>query len=185
MIRRILIPALIVCLAVPAAIAKPRKDLWLHVRVEEAGKNGEKVRINVPLELVESILPLIEVNEFDKGKVRMVEWEVEEVDIRAVWQAVRKARDGELVTVEGPDENVSVIKTGDVIHVTVDEGEGDQVEIKVPLSVVDALFSGEEDELDVLAAVQALGEHGPGEIVSVTDQESTVRVWVDEENSSK
>jgi len=52
------------------------------------------------------------------------------------------------------------------------------------MKVVEALFSAGKDELDVLAALRALSAHGDTELVSVKDEENTVRVWLDSKNSS-
>jgi hypothetical protein len=59
-----------------------------------------------------------------------------------------------------------------------------RVEVKVPMKVVDALFSAGKDELDLIAALHALGAHGDTELVSVKDNENTVRVWLDSKNVS-
>ena len=61
---------------------------------------------------------------------------------------------------------------------------GDQVEIRVPISVLDALVSGDDDELDLLAAVRALGEHEEETLVMVQETDSTVRIWIDRKNES-
>ena len=47
------------------------------------------------------------------------------------------------------------------------------------MKVVDALLSAGKDELDVLAALRALSAHGDMELVSVKDDDNTVRVWID------
>ena len=60
--------------------------------------------------------------------------------------------------------------------------EKSRVEVKVPMKVVEALFSAGKDELDVLAALRALSAHGDTELVSVKDGEQTVRVWLDSKN---
>src|SRR3981189_22270 len=62
--------------------------------------------------------------------------------------------------------------------------ERSRVEVKVPMKVVEALFSAGKDELDVLAALRALSAHGDTELVSVKDEENTVRVWLDSKSSS-
>jgi hypothetical protein len=59
-----------------------------------------------------------------------------------------------------------------------------RVEVKVPLKVVDALLSGKKDELDIAAGLRALSAQGDTELVSVKDNESTVRVWLDSKNIS-
>jgi hypothetical protein len=80
---------------------------------------------------------------------------------------------------------VRVAKAGGYLLVKVQEGKGksEKVDIKIPFSVVEALLSGEQDELDVLAAVRALSAHGDTELVTVTDKSETVRIWVDSKNS--
>ena len=40
----------------------------------------------------------------------------------------------------------------------------------------------DEDELDVVAALHALSSSGDTELVSVKDDENTVRVWIDSKN---
>jgi hypothetical protein len=50
------------------------------------------------------------------------------------------------------------------------------------MKVVDALFSADKDELDLVAALHALSYQGDTELVSVRDAENTVRVWLDSKN---
>ncbi|HEX5425111.1 MAG TPA: hypothetical protein VFW94_16310, partial [Candidatus Acidoferrales bacterium] len=55
-----------------------------------------------------------------------------------------------------------------------------EVEITVPMTVVDALFStAKQDELNVAAALKTLAETGNGLLVTVHDAGQNVRVWVD------
>ncbi len=49
----------------------------------------------------------------------------------------------------------------------------------MPFAVVDALLSGDEDKLDIEAAIHALVQEGEGELVTVTSDKDNVRVWVD------
>jgi hypothetical protein len=58
------------------------------------------------------------------------------------------------------------------------------VEVKIPLSVVDALLSAGKDEIDLVAGLRALSSQGDTELVSVKDEENTVRVWVDSKNGN-
>jgi hypothetical protein len=52
------------------------------------------------------------------------------------------------------------------------------------MKVVDALLSAGKDELDILAALKALSAHGDTDLVTVKDEENTVRVWIDSKNVS-
>ena len=179
-----------------------KSEQWIHVRVESKEDRGETVRVNVPVEMAAKVLPAINKDNLHDGKVRIDSKHTNDVDLRAILEAVQTSRDGEYVTVQGNDNNVRVAKSAGYlyIHVT-DKSEGkkaaakdgkaeakaasgreSKVEIKVPMKVVDALFSAGKDELDLVAALKALSAHGDTELVTVKDAENTVRIWVDSKN---
>jgi hypothetical protein len=160
-------------------------DRWLHVRVGNPGNNEETVRVNVPLELAEKVLPTINKDRLHSGKVRFDDIDCHGVDLRALAEAVRTSKDGEFVTVQNKDSDVRVAKHNGTLFVHVFEKnrpKKSQVEVKVPMKVVDALFSAGKDELDLVAALHALSSQGDTELVSVKDEENTVRVWLDSKN---
>jgi hypothetical protein len=176
----------------PAAPASPSqsttsasKDRWLHVRVISSDAKGETVRVNVPLELAEKVLPAINKDRLHAGKVRIDDSRVNDVDLRALVDAIRTSKDGEFVTVQSNDCDVRVAKQSNhlIIHVLDKQNsKKSEVEVKVPMKVVDALFSAGKDELDLVAALHALSAQGDTELVSVKDHENTVRVWLDSKN---
>jgi hypothetical protein len=162
-----------------------KQDRWLHVRVLSTDGKGETVRVNVPLELAEKVLPAINKNRLHDGKIKIDCAHVNDVDLRAMVDAIRTAKDGEYVTVQGSDNDVRVAKQSNylIVHV-LDKGKSkkSQVEIKIPMKVVDALFSAGKDELDLVAALHALSAAGDTELVSVKDEDNTIRVWLDSKN---
>ena len=162
-----------------------KQDRWLHVRVISSDAKGETVRVNVPLELAEKVLPAINHDRLHDGKVKIDCAHLNDVDVRAMVDAIRTAKDGEYVTVQGNDNDVRVAKQDNhlIIHV-LDKGKSkkSQVEIKVPMKVIDALFSAGKDELDLVAALHALSGTGDTELVSVKADDNTVRVWLDSKN---
>jgi WD40 repeat protein len=178
------------------------KDQWIHIRVDSKDDKGETVRVNVPIELAEKVLPAINKNKLHNGKVHIDSAHMEDVDLHGLLDAIRTSKDGEYVTVQGHDNDVRVAKSGGylIIHVTdknaniVSDAIGEhsksntskakathesKVEIKVPMKVIDALFSAGKDELDVVAALHVLSSNGDTELVSVKDEENTVRIWID------
>jgi hypothetical protein len=168
-----------------AATPSAKGDRWLHVRVISTDGKGETVRVNVPLELAEKVLPTINHDRLHDGKVKIDCAHVNDVDLRALAEAIRNSKDGEYVTVQGNDNDVRVAKQSNYLIVHVldkSKSKKQQVEIKVPMKVVDALFSAGKDELDLVAALHALSAQGDTELVSVKDQENTVRVWLDSKN---
>jgi hypothetical protein len=58
----------------------------------------------------------------------------------------------------------------------------EEVRVEVPVSLVDALLSGEGDEVNIQAAVAELQKRR-GDIVRVHDSDSNVRIWIDEQNT--
>ncbi len=174
-------------LAPTSAAQAAEPERWLHVKVDSHDQGGEMVRVNVPLSLAEKILPTINHDKLHNGKVTIGEVAVNDIDLRALLEAVRNAKDGEYVTVHSRDSDVRVAKSGGYLLVEVRENKkgAERVDIKVPLTVVEALLSAGKDELDVLAAVRALAAHGDTELVTVKDDKNTVRIWVDSHNTSE
>src|SRR6202047_469248 len=163
-----------------------RQDRWLHVRVDNPDSKEETVRVNVPLELAEKVLPTINRDRLQSGRVKVDEFDCHGVDLRALLDAVRTSKDGEFVTVQNKDSDVRVAKQNNyfLVHV-MDKNHASKksrVEVKIPMKVVDALFSGAKDELDLVAGLRALSATGGTKLVSVKDEENTVRIWLDSKN---
>jgi hypothetical protein len=163
------------------------KDRWLHVRVVSSDAKGETVRVNVPLDLAEAVLPSINHDRMHDGKVKIDCAHMNDVDLKTLVDAVHNAKDGEYVTVQGRENDVRVAKQNNylIVHVldkSNSKSRNSQVEIKIPMKVVDALFSAGKDELDLVAALHALSGQGDMELVSVKDADNTVRVWLDSKN---
>jgi hypothetical protein len=154
-------------------------DLWLHVRVQDHGGRPENVSVNVPLSLVESLLPMIEVDELRDGRLRLDDLEVEGFDLRELMSALRDAPDADYVRVQGVDEEVRVSKENGYVLVNVDEQHGDRVRVRIPLDVVEAMLQGPDDELDILAGLRALSAHVGEDLVVVEGRHESVRIWID------
>jgi hypothetical protein len=103
-------------------------------------------------------------------------------DFRGLWKELKATGDAELVSVEEEGQSVHVGRRGDVVEIRVEKPRGtEQVQVQVPVSLVDALLSGEDEELNLKAAIAELQKRR-GDIVRVNDEDSTVRIWIDEGN---
>jgi hypothetical protein len=185
--------AALAALATAAPVAAQTTTPWLHVRVEEA-KDATKVAVNLPLSVVEAVLKATPEMIEKHGRIHLGrEHGMKLADLRKVWKELAAVGDTELVSVESEDENVKVQRKGDLVLVLVDnkprtdkEGKvrkgGEQVRVEVPVSLVDALLSGEGEEANIEAAVMELKKRR-GDIVRVKDDDSQVRVWIDEQNT--
>lgn len=174
--------ALALTLAAFAGTAAAAPDLWLHVKVDDT---GEKVTVNLPLSMIEKALPMIPEDAMEATKVVFDETEMTIEDLRQLWNDIKDQPDFTMVTVEGEGENVNVRKEGNYLLVNVREDGDTQVDVRVPLTVVDALLSGQGEQLDMKGALQALAAHGEGELVTVNEDEETVRVWIDSQSESR
>jgi hypothetical protein len=173
------------------AAAKPAAERYLHVKVD-GGTKGESVNVNVPLSMAIKILPTINHGELHNGRVTISSADINDVDVRAILDAVRTAPDNEFVSVKSSEQDVRVAKSNGnlIIHVR-DSGKdtgksGQKVDVTVPMKVVDALFStAKQNELDVAAAIRALGEAGETVLVTVQDAEQNVRIWIDSKSAAE
>jgi hypothetical protein len=183
-----------------------KTDPWIHVRVENKDQGGETVRVNVPIDMAVKVLPAIKHENLRDGKVRIDSAHLDDLDLRAILDAIRTAKDGEYVTVQSNENDVRVAKNAGFLYIHVTEknhadhskknadgkdtvatakaARESKVEVKVPMKVVDALFSSGNDELDIVAALRALSSNGDTELVSVKDSENTVRIWIDSKNAA-
>jgi glycine/D-amino acid oxidase-like deaminating enzyme len=163
---------------------------WIHIEVtddesdeasgEESGRTH--VKVNLPLSVVRVAIEAAPEKVLSKGRVHIHDSDIEIADLRRIWQELRAAGDAELVTVEEADETVVVRREGDRIRIDVDkraEEDVGEVQIDLPVSLVDALLSSEGESLNLAAAIDELSDQR-GEIVRVRDGESSVRIWIDE-----
>jgi hypothetical protein len=174
---------LVLALAVSAQAASKQ---WLHVHVVDNGSEGpESVKVNIPISLVEVMLPMVEEKGLENGKIRLEDKDIKVEDLRKIWNTLKEEGDSEFVSIQSKDANVKVMKQGGFLLVQTDDESKSTVDIKLPLAVVDAMLSGKGEELNLMAAVQALQDSGIKDLITVKDKEATVRVWIDDRNEVK
>ena len=122
--------------------------------------------------------------------------DVEIANIQDGRQSVRVAREGDTIVVDvtGTDDEDAEHEgdTDEAEDHADEEGAGHdgdrrgrgrdfvgEVQVRVPVSVVDALLSGAGETLDLRAAIQELSSLR-GEMVQVNHPEGSIRVWIDE-----
>jgi len=157
---------------------------WVHVRVEEANRQS-KVSVNLPVSVVEAALQAAPEDILSHGHIhlgKMGKRDLSVSDLRKAWNEMKATGDAEFATVEDEDETVRVARAGNVMLVHVDKPSGkESVRVEIPIEVVDALFSGQGEELNLRAGFAELQKRR-GDIVRVKDNDSTVRIWIDEGN---
>ncbi|HRR26295.1 MAG TPA: hypothetical protein P5300_06340, partial [Acidobacteriota bacterium] len=129
--------------------------------------------------LAETVLPMLDVPELKSGKIKLNQREMSVSELRSLWAALKAQGEVPLVEVSSPEEEVRVTFKNGHLYVTSTESSEKTVFVQVPAEVVDALLSGEGEELDLRAALAVLRNAPPRELVRVRDKDSYVRVWTD------
>ena len=157
---------------------------YLHVKVTNPTSH-ELVRVNVPLALAEKVIPAINHGDLRGGKVRIGHMNTDEVNVRAILDALKTAPEGEFVTVQNTGDDVRVAKeNGQVVVHVIDKNSKERVDVTVPWDVVEALVSNTaDDQLNVEAAIKALQNVGDTTLVRVSGSDENVRVWIDSRNT--
>jgi ribonuclease HI len=179
------LPLLAVLLAGPVLwAASPER--YLHVRVTNPTTH-EQVRVNVPLSLAEKVIPAINHGQLRDGKVQIGGFTADNVNVKAILEALKTAPEGEFVTVQQNDSDVHVAKEhGQLLVHVIDKGSKEKVDVTIPWDVAQALISDtSENQLNVEAAIRALQNAGDVTLVSVISHDESVRVWIDSNRSDK
>ena len=177
-------PVLLVALALAVAMPLFAQTPWIHITVDETGEDGTRVNVNLPLSVVQIALAAAPEKIISHGKLhlRHVNKDLDIESLRKMWAELREAGDAEFVTIEEEDQTIRVRREGDFIRIDIDggaDGDPEQVHVAIPVTVVDALFSGDGETLNIEDALSELSKER-GDIVHVDDGETKVRIWIDE-----
>jgi hypothetical protein len=165
---------------IASAASSSREDvIWLHVEVKDQGGDHTKVKINVPLSLIEVVVDSIDRREF----MSRLEEKAPSLDIPRLWREIRKAELDEFVTVESDKEQVKVWKDRDAFRISVrEEGETEpNMEVRIPLEVMDFVFDSKGKTFSFQELVESLRGHLPLNLVQGRHGDESVRIWLEEE----
>jgi hypothetical protein len=153
----------------------------LHLEVNENTPDPTLVKVNLPLSMIDVALSLVKDENLKSGRLKLDTHDISVADMRRLWSELKKSGNADFVTVQKKDESVKIARQGNslLVKVTECEKKGSKVDLRIPFHVVDALLSGTGDELNLKAAITAMQQNGAGEILTVHDNETQVRIWVD------
>ncbi len=110
------------------------------------------------------------------------------VNVRAILEALKTAPEGEFVTVQQNDSDVHVAKEhGQLVVHVIDKNSKEKVDVTIPWEVAQALIADTtENQLNIEAAIKALENlAGDVNLVSVVGHDETVRIWIDSRSSDE
>lgn len=151
---------------------------WLHVRVRT--EDEVSVSLNLPVEAVESLMPSIDAQDRRRRKITFHRKSFSCDELYEIWQDLRTQPSR---TIER--RRLTFSRQGNHYIVRKESRWGsDRVEIRTPIPVVDALFSG-RGRFDLEAAARALADQASGEVFEllVDEGETRIEIWVDDSNS--
>ena len=160
-----------------------QSDAWIHIRVHKLDEGGKNVSLNLPLAFAEAATAMVPEKAMAKGLGKLQAKGVSLTDIRRAWTELKASGDAEFVSVEERGKRTTVARDGHYIRVRVVDLATDayRIRIDLPVTAVDALFSGEGEKIDLGAAIAQLRTER-GDIVRVDDEKKRVRIWIDEQN---
>jgi hypothetical protein len=178
--------ALLAASLVATAQRAAASDLWLHIDVNGKGDKSEQANINLPLSMVRNMAPMLEEKSHGSKRLHVRDKDLSVSELRRAWREIADGPDANYITVRDKDSDVHIGKQGDYLRLKAkDRGDGEDVDIKVPLDVVAALFSSDGDDLNFGAALEALARRGEGELLTVNGNDETVRIWVDSRSGGR
>ena len=160
------------------ALAQSRGP-WLHLEVKENKAEPVLVRVNLPVSLVDVALDVVKEENLRHGRIKLEQTEITVADMKEIWNELKKAGNAEFLTVEKRHETVRISREGEFVLVKVTEKQEPKVDLKIPVAVVDALLERPGDELNLKAAVAAMRQKQVGDILTVNDNNTRVRLWID------
>lgn len=177
---------LIALLVAVTAVSASSSERYLHVRVTNPATH-ELVRVNLPLSVAEKVVPAINHGQLQDGKVQIGHFNANGVNVRQILDALKTSPEGEFVTVQDKDQNVRVAKErGRLLVRVTDDGGKENVNVTIPWEVAQALTANTgDDQLNIEAGIKALEAIGDTTLVTVTDHDESVRVWIDSNNGDR
>ena len=156
------------------------QELWMHVEVR--GEGAENTNLNIPLGAAEAILALAPGTFVREGQLQLGSKNELPVNaIRVMWLELRDVEDEEFVTMRHQGLVVRFSREGAMVHINMTDREGDssrEVQVEVPVPVIDALLSADSDVLDVRAAIQELSLLS-GKMIRIVEEDRNVQIWID------
>ena len=107
----------------------------IGVRVHEKKPDGTNLRLYVPAILVPAAMSIVPAHELDRAAMRAKEFLPA---MRIAAEELERIQDGPLVEVHSPREHVSIVKSGGLLVVDVDDARN-TVHVTLPLKMVSKL----------------------------------------------
>jgi len=175
------------CLTLSLGAVALADSAWLHVNVND---DEDQISINLPVVLAEAVITMVDISE--KPTVIKVEGqELTVPEMREIWEVLKSEGSFTLASIKSgkkeKGDNIDVIFKDNRLLVKGTTEDADEIDINISGDLIDALFSGQEDRLNLEAAIQELKLRGTDSgYVHIREGEGGgVRLWVDNSKNSE
>jgi hypothetical protein len=152
--------------------------LWLHVRVEQDSGERTRVTLNLPADAVAAALPHLRSFDGDDTRIQMNGAAVSLRDLSRVVASIERDPSRNVLVRSGRTRLEGELE-GEIlsIHIGGDCATGGG-EIRIPYRIAAALVPPGRN-VDPASAIREMISRGEGDILLVTADGTTVRVWID------
>jgi hypothetical protein len=176
-LRSVLIQALIISAALIVIVAAQQIQPWLHIQIED--QEDENSEINLPIALLEVMLSMRPEQVVSDGQIKIgKEHSISIRLLREMWQKTLNANNAETITSQEINRVVTITKSNELIEIWIEETDG-TVQASFPTVLINALLSGESENLAIAPAIAAL-KNLRGDIINIRENNRKIRVWIDE-----
>jgi len=162
-----------------ALAGSARAAEWIHVAIDKPGET--QVKLQLPMTLAGTALAMLgDQAKIESGSIRVGNQDMDVARLRETWKAVRAAGDAQFVSIADQNADVKLsTKSGSLLVDVKEHAGGSTVHVILPNDVVDALLSGEDNQLAIDAALTRLATSPKGDVVRVENGEERVHVWLE------
>jgi hypothetical protein len=172
---------LAICALAAVATAQPavaQSTVWLNVEIREPNADGPKVRINVPVSMMEMV-----VDSMDTAKIFREMHDTGGIDLAALWRTLKDTDTEEFIRIDHEDATIQVFKADYTLRVVVQEaGYGEpNIQVNVPFAIMDYIVEGADNaEFRLSELIERLRGHLPLVLIEATQTDEIVKVWLEE-----
>ncbi len=153
---------------------------WLHVNVDD---DEDQVNINLPIALAETVVWIVDWND-EPTVIKVDDQELTVPEMRKIWEVLKSEGSFTLASIKSKKQekgdNIDIVFKGNRLLIT---GTTDDAKIDINIlgDLIDALFSGDEDRLNLTACIEELKLKGAasGYVHIKGDDGEKVHLWVD------
>ena len=174
----------IAAVALVSAVAFSAEPTFLKLTVQEKGYTQPNVKVNIPLSLIEVVADAINEETLNLGEIDAAFVELKQkdgIDIRKLWDGIKKLGPTDFIEVENEKEHVKVWKDSKDFRITVTEKgmKEPNVLVTMPLSIVESVIGDGTKPVTLKGIIAELKKTAPLSLVEVHDQDEHVKIWLE------